>query len=651
MLNLTERQFQIIKRILTDVEQITSRHLSDIYRVSTRAIRYDLDAIEYNIKKQGLNLLRNRISGMTIEGDDQRKKALLAVIESNIVSLDFPCLVATCLLLNSTLTVTKLADELQVSRNKIIQSLDEVKKIFADAGLSLDRRSSVGIRVQGTENQIRMAKFKLNPLIGDEIESYFAKKLSHYHEDKIINAIIAYQKETAVQFSDQGSKELVLTLCYQQLRISQGYSITYDYNETKKAILSEDFEIIRLCFKNVGLTLTVEETIFVLHQIRNTQVIYLPDSEKNNIVHNDAMELTREFARLASIRLGIDFVGNTRFLSGLKLHLNVAIHRLRSGKAIKNPLTESIKYKYRFIFETCKQMITQLEHDYDLNFPDDEIAYIAMHISACFEMVSKTGYMPKALVACHSGLATSNLLATRLKVMMPELSILGPVGLSELTSDLIDEVDFIISTVTLPLIEKDVILINPLLGIDDVLTLKKRVINATSKKQLSHLIIDSPTEILAFSDLLCSNQIQLQQKVSSWRSAIEMAANPLIEDEFVSKNYMRAMIEAVEKFGPYMVFIPDIAIVHASPNAGVIKEGMSILTLKKPLVLGDIHGVSVSCFIVLAALHKGSKLFMNLVSILESRDSINRLLNASFEQEILEITNEKSHILKERELC
>jgi len=640
-LNLTERQFQITKRILTDVEQITSRHLSDIYRVSTRAIRYDLDVIEYNVTKQGLKLLRSRTSGMTIEGDDQHKKALLAVIEDNIFNIDFPSLVATYLLLNSTLTVMRLADELQVSRNKIIQSLDKVEKLLANAGLSLDRRSSIGIRVQGTENQIRMAKFKLNPLIGDDIESYFAKKLSYYQEDKIINAIRAYQKETAIQFSDQGSKELILTLCYQQLRISQGHGIVYDYDETKKAILSEEFEIIRSCFKEAGLILTVEETIFVLHQIRNTQVIYLPDSEKGNAIHNDAMELAQEFAMLISARLSVDFVGNVRFLNGLKLHLNVAIHRLRSGKAIKNPLTESIKYKYRFIFETCKQIITQLEQDYDLNFPDDEIAYIAMHVGACFEMVSGAGYMPKALVICHSGLATSNLLATRLKVMLPELNILGPIGLSKLTPDLINEVDFIISTITFSLIEKDLILISPLLGIDDVITLKKRVINITGKKQLSHLMLDLATGILTFSDLLTSNQIKIQQRATSWRSAIELAAKSLIEDEFVNKNYVKAMIEAVENFGPYMVFIPNIAIVHASPNAGVIKEGVSILTLDKPLVLGDISGVSVSCFIVLATLHKESKLFMNLISLLEDKDNIDRLLNASSEQEILKITNEK----------
>ena len=640
MLNLTERQLQITKRILIGEEHLTARYLSDIYKVSTRAIRYDLDTIEYYFKKQGLELVKSRTDGIRIAGKEQNKKSLLAAIESESMNLDFPYLIAIQLLLESTSTIVNLAEELAVSKNKIMRALPEVESILAAAGLSLDKRPSVGIQVRGTEHQIRMAKFKLNPLISDHLETYFSKKLSHYHKEEIVNAITSYQSTTGVGFSDQGAKELILILCYQQLRMSQGHYVIYDYDETKEAINSEGFEMIRSCFKSEGLILSVEETIFVLHQIRNTQIVYLPDSKKGNVVHRDAIELTKEFAQLVSARLGIDFVGNASFLNGLKLHLNVALHRLRTGQIIKNPLTESIKYKYRFIFETCKQIIVQLERDYDLNFPDDEIAYIAMHVGACFEVTSQAGHMPKAVVICNSGLATSNLLATRLKVMLPELSILGPLGLSELTPELINEVDFVISTFPFPLVEKDLIIVHPLLGVDDVLVLKKRVINITSKKQLSSLMLDTECKALKLGDLLPADQIELQRQETNWRLAIQRAGAALVAKEVISESYVTAMIEAVEKFGPYMVFIPKIAIVHASPSAGVIKEGLSILTLDTPLILGDVHGVSVSCFIVLATVEKESQLFMNLIRLLDSKANIDHLLSSSSKQKVLQITNQ-----------
>ena len=639
MLNLTERQLQITKFILNGEGNITTRSLSEIYKVSTRQVRYDLDRIEYDLKKQGLELIKNRTSGIRIEGNAQSRQSLLAVIQTEEMNLDFPCLVAALLLLYSTSTVMKLANELQVGRNKIMGALPKVEKILRVAGLTLDKRPSIGMQLVGEEFQIRMAKFKLNPLIGTGIENYFAKKRSQYHEEKIIAAMTTYQKETGVAFSDQGSKELILTLCYQQLRISQGYGITYDIDVTKEAIFSEDFELIRSCFLSVGLNLTVEETIFVLHQIRNTQVVYLPDSKKNQAIHQDARQLAREFASLISERLGVDFVGNASFLNGLKLHLHVALHRMRSHQVIKNPLTEQIRYKYRFIFETCKQVIIQLEQGYQLNFPDDEIAYVAMHVSACFEMVNQTGLMPKALVVCHSGLATSNLLATRLKVMLPELSILGPLGASELKSELMNDVDFVISTIALQVADKDLIVVHPLLGIDDVLALKKRVINVTSQKQLSHLLLDTPADDLELGDLLVADQMKLQKRAASWRLAIEMAAQPLVENNSIHQGYVKAMIEAVENFGPYMVFIPDVAVVHASPSAGVIKEGLSILTLAKPVVLGDRQGASVSCFIVLATVEKESQLFMKLMRLLDHQNNVNQLLSSTSVGDMLQMTN------------
>lgn len=640
--NLTARQLQIIKRILADDSaKIMLQQLSEIHRVSTRQLHYDLDMIEYHLKKQNLELVKSRIEGIKITGDAKTIAALFSTVKTQSANIDFPCLIAIELLLQAKTSVAKLADELLVSRNKLIAALPEVEKLLATAGLILARKPSIGMQIIGDEQQIRMAKFKLNPVISEELEDYFAKKLLQFQVAEITNAIASYQRATEVGFSDKGIKELILILCYQQLRISQGYNVTYDFNTTKEAILAEDFAIIKTCFEQNGLRLTVEEIVFVLLQIRNTQVVYLPDAKKDSVENDEVGKLTTDFALLVSERLGLDFMSNGRFLNGLKLHLSVAMHRLRSGQVIKNPLTESVKYKYRFIFETCKQIIMQLEGAHGLDFPDDEIAYIAMHVGACFEMAYQAGYQPTALVVCNSGLATSNLLATRLKVMLPELNILGPMALSELkkSENLLDQVDFIISTINFSLTDKNVIVVSPLLGLDDVLLLKKRVINIASKKQLSYLITDTQTITLQLGDLLNANAITLQAHVTNWPTAIEEAARPLLAAGNITMKYIKAMIEAVENFGPYMVFIPEIAIIHAAPSAGVIKEGLSVLTLDKQLILGDNSGVPVRCFIVLATAEKESQLFMNLISLLDNEANVTQLLNSETVADVLQISN------------
>ena len=47
------------------------------------------------------------------------------------------------------------------------------------------------------------------------------------------------------------------------------------------------------------------------------------------------------------------------------------------------------------------------------------------------------------------------------------------------------------------------------------------------------------------------------------------------------------MINAVEELGPYIVIIPHIAIAHARPSDNVLKNGISLITLKEPVEFGN----------------------------------------------------------------
>jgi len=619
--------------MLISEKQVTSRILSDMFNVSTRSIRYDLEMIEYAFKKWELTLENHRINGIAIKGNQQIKTSLLAYISDSEIQLGLAEKIIAHLMLENITTVMELAALFHVSRNKIVNTLPDVEEALQQVNLFLDKRPSVGMALKADELTIRLALFKLST----PIRKYIAEKLMTSHQKTIANAITSYQKATGITFSDQGIHELTLTLCYQQLRIEKNGNITYPYDVTKEGINSENFQMIMTCFQTEKIVLTVEEGIFVLHQIRNTQMIYFPIEKKNSDVHHQAARLAQRFASEASQRFGVALIDNHVFLNALTLHLNVALHRLNTGNVIHNSLTESVKYKYRFIFETCKQIIMNLEKEFEYNFPDDEIAYIAMHVGACCEMSQRIDDRPKALVVCHSGLATSTLLVSRLKSMLPELSILGPVGISEITDERIDEVDFIVSTIHLDISDKKLIVVNPLLGIDDVMILKKCVINITSNKQLSYLLTDHEKKPLQLGDLLTETQIQLKQSLNSWRQGIKQAAMPLLQEGYIKESYVEAMIEAVEEFGPYMVFIPNIAIVHAAPSAGILKEGLSVLTLDKPLILGETGQVLVSCFIVLATLDKASQLFMNLISILGSNENVMALLTCGTVKQVLEL--------------
>lgn len=80
----------------------------------------------------------------------------------------------------------------------------------------------------------------------------------------------------------------------------------------------------------------------------------------------------------------------------------------------------------------------------------------------------------------------------------------------------------------------------------------------------------------------------LENKVTSykegfntWQEAIKGSAETLIEQGFVEPVYVDAIIACVEKYGPYIVIAPDIAMPHSTEGAtGVHKTGISFMKVE-----------------------------------------------------------------------
>ncbi|MBL5800213.1 PTS sugar transporter subunit IIA [Bacillus sporothermodurans] len=128
--------------------------------------------------------------------------------------------------------------------------------------------------------------------------------------------------------------------------------------------------------------------------------------------------------------------------------------------------------------------------------------------------------------------------------------------------------------------------------------------------------------------------------MDSWRNAIRLASQSLIENGFITNQYTHAMIRAVEELGPYMVFIPEVAIVHASSKEGVLKDGASLLALDKPIPFGDSEKVMVQLIFVICSTMSESDLFIQLVQILEENNNLEILKSSKRIQEILKLNNE-----------
>ncbi|EMJ6502277.1 PTS sugar transporter subunit IIA, partial [Klebsiella pneumoniae] len=87
----------------------------------------------------------------------------------------------------------------------------------------------------------------------------------------------------------------------------------------------------------------------------------------------------------------------------------------------------------------------------------------------------------------------------------------------------------------------------------------------------------------AISGWLNESKVQFVSSVSDWKSAIELAGRPLLNEGAISQSYIDAIIQQKEATGPYFVIAPGIAMPHARPEQGAVSLGLSVLKIGEPV--------------------------------------------------------------------
>jgi PTS system ascorbate-specific IIA component len=135
---------------------------------------------------------------------------------------------------------------------------------------------------------------------------------------------------------------------------------------------------------------------------------------------------------------------------------------------------------------------------------------------------------------------------------------------------------------------------------------------------------------------LGDGSITLKAKASDWKQAIELSGAGLVTSGRTTADYTKAMVQAFEELGPYMVIAPGIALTHARPSEAVLTTGLSLVTLSEPIPFGNITNDPVSLVIGLCALDHDSHidLMASLSELLMDVMKVNMLLQAENEEQI-----------------
>ena len=142
-------------------------------------------------------------------------------------------------------------------------------------------------------------------------------------------------------------------------------------------------------------------------------------------------------------------------------------------------------------------------------------------------------------------------------------------------------------------------------------------------------------------DSLAENKsIRLQAEANSWQEAVKVGVDLLVEAGVVEPRYFQAILDGVERFGPYFVIAPGLAMPHGRPEEGVKKNGFALVTLKTPMVFNHEDNDPVDILITLAAVdartHQEEGI-MQIVNLFEDEANFDRLRACRTEQEELDL--------------
>ncbi len=135
-----------------------------------------------------------------------------------------------------------------------------------------------------------------------------------------------------------------------------------------------------------------------------------------------------------------------------------------------------------------------------------------------------------------------------------------------------------------------------------------------------------------------ANAIQVGISATDWREVIALAAQPLVNGGYVQPSYPEAVIANTLEHGAYYVFEEGIAIPHARPETGVLKDCFSMIVLDEPI---SFEGSDKADIVIMfgarnsnAHIEEGIRA---IVTLLEDEETLVRLRQASSAAEVIEI--------------
>ena len=560
----------------------------------------------------------------------------------------------------SGLKLSDIAETMKIPKTDVRKDLEVMSEELGKDGIRLVYENYKGYRLTGNKGDLLVKRVGIIEDIIRELKEtgdfFNREKSTTWHREEYFYGYIKYENmEITRKFLELIEKEL-------SLKIDEGnYNRVFSYilmlinfdelYDNMEELLSRNFlfhtpeylvveRILGKLFRENDRKEKIKKAnlLLITDLIMGIGVNGLKDDTFYKWINEEAV--VEEIIGKVSGMINLDLKEDRILITGLVDNLKSSIYRINNDIQIINSVFKDLILNRDKNIAIVKKAIEETEKEFKINFTDYEIASMAYQIKSSIKRTKRKN-IKKVLLICGLGYGSSKILEESLKENY-ELDIVDIIPYY-LADDLIPgykEVDFILSTIEIhrqfevsygiPIIK-----INPIMQDEDFERLaeygiEKNKANVSLKKLIS--IIESNAEINDKQKLIDSLKDEFEDKivndiqktghtlrkllkkenmkfiegVEDWKEAILQSGNLLVSNRKVTSEYVKEMIELVEKHGPYIVIEEGIAMPHAGISENVLETGIALLVVKEKVALPE--GRNANIFLSFAAKNKNDNI-------------------------------------------
>lgn len=593
---LSSKCTYILTEILTRQKPVKIQYLADMFGISSRAVRYELDEIDYYLKTHNFPpILRKPNVGVFFTGeaeDQERIWELLAKRENHRMHTpgERSLTILDYCLREERITIERVSYHLDVSVSTTFKSMEALR-----TRLSVFDVTIKATKLQGKEMNIRRAVISvylssLDKKSGYDIARYIAGEknvvlasvyLRYFEQipkELIRESVRIFQQKVQSFLTTEDYLLYVMCLTIQITRIQMGRTmeiqdVLYIFDDNVYAAAADT----KTLWEGFDIQLSEPETQFLLQTIESVKYGVVDTSENINMADLQVMI----FAIFQQVQKELEqgYIYDEILLCGLREVIPDLISRAKRNKEVQQSYVRMIKEYDSKLFESVKRACMPLGVLLGKTLADDEIANVAIYFIDYFERRKIRLRQPRVVLTGLEHDAIMKLLHQRLNMIF-SIDIVEDIAIYE--RDKLDEleVDFIISFYDIVKGAAPCLKISPFLIDEDIANLKK-YLPLSFEPVVS--VMEPPGERLA--KCIDVDLVSLHFPNNTLTEVIEKSFEMLYEKECVGINFLQDLYATVNDIGLYSLVVPGVLFLHSRNFSFSKKLGIAIVQLDKAMVL------------------------------------------------------------------